>query len=145
MFQKRKCWLWRLLLFLKRIHLEFLQRQMTTFLARGQRILTDSCWSRTYQWCTLGALICASKPEKKRKAFFRSYLLLFSLSLFLIAVFREVQLIYKRLLVIAELSRAQRSTMGEKIWLSIMHSINFGSEKIVRTSLRTSTPSCKPG
>ena len=147
MFQKRECWLWRLLLFLKRIHLEFLPRQMTTFLARGQRFRTDSCWSTTYQWCTLGALICASKPEKKRKDCFRSYLLLFSLSLslFLIAVFREVQLIYERLLVIAELSRAQRSTMGEKIWLSIMHSINFGSEKIVRTSVRTSTPSCKPG
>ena len=80
-FQKRECWLWRLLLFLKRIHLEFLPRQMITFLARGQRFLTDSCWSTTYQWCTLGGLICASKAEKKRKDCFRSYLLLFSLSL----------------------------------------------------------------
>ena len=85
-------------------------------------------------------------PRQKRKgkiAFAHIYYFSLSLSLFLIAVFREVQLIYKRLLVIAELSRAQRSTMGEKIWLSIMHSINFGSEKIVRTSARTSTPSCK--
>ena len=54
------------------------------------------------------------KPEKKRKDFF-----------WLIYIF----------LVIAELSRAQRSTMGEKIWLS-MHSMNFGTEKIVRTSGR---------
>ena len=64
------------------------------------------------------------KPEKKRKDFF-----------WLIFIF---------FLVIAELSRAQRSTMGEKIWLS-MHSMNFGTEKIVRTSVRTSTPSCKQG
>ena len=120
-FQKRECW--RSLLFLKRIHLEFLQRQMTTFLARGQRFLTGWCWSMTYQWGTFVALICSSKPEKKRKDFF-----------WLIFIF----------LVIAELSRAQRSTMGEKIWLS-MHSMNFGTEKIVRTSVRTSTPSCKQG
>ena len=37
---------------------------------------------------------------------------------------------------------AQRSTMGKKIRLS-MHPRNFGSEKIVRTYLRTSTRSCK--
>ena len=124
-FQKRECW--RSLLFLNRIHLEFLQRQMTTFLARGQRFLTGWCWSMTYQWGTFVALICASKPEssqkRKEKISFGSYFFF---------------------LVIAELSRAQRSTMGEKIWLS-MHSMNFGTEKIVRTSVRTSTPSCKQG
>ena len=37
---------------------------------------------------------------------------------------------------------AQRSTMGKEIRLS-MHPRNFGSEKIVRTYLRTSTRSCK--
>ena len=63
-FQKRECW--RSLLFLIRIHLEFLQRQMTTFLARGQRFLTGWCWSMTYQW---GAFVRV-KPEKKRKDFF---------------------------------------------------------------------------
>ena len=31
----------------------------------------------------------------------------------------------------------------KKIWLS-MHPLNFGSEKIVRTSVGTSTRSCKP-
>ena len=93
-------------------------------------------------------LCIQARKEKERllSLIFITFLSLsLSLSLFLIAVFREVQLIYERLLVIAELSRAQRSTMGGKIWLSIMHSINFGSEKIVRTSVRTSTPSCKPG
>ena len=40
--------------------------------------------------------------------------------------------------------RAQRSTIGKKIWLS-MHPRNFGSDKIVRTEyVRTFTPSCKP-
>ena len=42
------------------------------------------------------------------------------------------------------LARAKRSTIGKKIWLS-MHPRNFSSEKIVRTSVRTSTPSCTPG
>ena len=75
-FQKRECW--RSLLFLNRIHLEFLQRQMTTFLARGQRFLTGWCWSMTYQWGTFVALICASKPEssqkRKEKISFGSYI-----------------------------------------------------------------------
>ena len=92
-----------------------------------------------------GVDLCIQARKEKESFLSLIFITFLSLSLFLIVVFREVQLIYKRLLVIAELSRAQRSTMGEKIWLSIMHSINFGSEKIVRTSLRTSTPSCKPG
>ena len=37
--------------------------------------------------------------------------------------------------------RAQRSTMGKKIWLS-MHPRNFVLRK---SSVRTRTPSCKPG
>ena len=92
-----------------------------------------------------GVDLCIQARKEKESFLSLIFITFLSLSLFLTAVFREVQLIYKRLLVIAELSRAQRSTMGEKIWLSIMHSINFGSEKIVRTSVRTSTPSCKPG
>ena len=44
------------------------------------------------------------------------------------------------------LSCAKLSTMGKKIWSS-MHPRNFGSEKssVRGTSVRTSTPSCKPG
>ena len=40
--------------------------------------------------------------------------------------------------------RAQRSTIGKKIWLS-MHPRSFGSDNIVRTEyVHTFTPSCKP-
>ena len=39
---------------------------------------------------------------------------------------------------LARAKRAQRTTMGKKIWLS-MHPRNFGSEKIVHTSVNTST------
>ena len=90
-----------------------------------------------------GVDLCIQARKEKER--FLSLIFITFLSLSLSFVFREVQLIYKRLMVIAEHFRAQRSTMGEKIWLFIMHSINFGSEKIVRTSVRTSTPSCKPG
>ena len=39
--------------------------------------------------------------------------------------------------MIAELSRAKRSTIGKKIWLS-MHPKNFGRDVIVRPSVRRS-------
>ena len=41
------------------------------------------------------------------------------------------------------LVHAKQGTMGKKVWLS-MHPRNFGSEKIVHTSVHTSSPSCKP-
>ena len=44
---------------------------------------------------------------------------------------------------IARAMRAQGSTMGKKIWLS-MHPKNFGSEKIVHAHIHTSTHSSKP-
>ena len=48
------------------------------------------------------------------------------------------------IVVLAKRSRAQQSTMGKKVWLS-MQPKNFGSDKIVRPSVRTSTPLCKMG
>ena len=54
---------------------------------------------------------------------------------------KKVSLKGKQPLQRSSFSRAQRSTMGKKICLS-MHARNFGSDKILRSSVSMSTPSC---